>query len=46
MLSVAADAAGEELTRRVLFQLPPGYDLLFGRPQDTTTPSTDRTCAD
>ncbi|WP_077800796.1 DUF2267 domain-containing protein [Streptomyces sp. JHA26] len=36
VLSVAADAAGEELTRRVLLQLPPGYDLLFGRPQDTT----------
>ncbi|MDV6290756.1 DUF2267 domain-containing protein [Streptomyces sp. UP1A-1] len=30
VLSVAADAAGEELTRRVLLQLPPGYDLLFG----------------
>ncbi len=35
VLSVAADAAGEELTRQVLLQLPPGYDLLFGRPQDT-----------
>jgi uncharacterized protein (DUF2267 family) len=33
VLSVAADAAGEELTRRVLLQLPAGYDLLFGRPQ-------------
>ncbi|UYQ60244.1 DUF2267 domain-containing protein [Streptomyces peucetius] len=32
VLSVAADAAGDELTRRVLLQLPPGYDLLFGRP--------------
>ncbi|MGY1435784.1 DUF2267 domain-containing protein [Streptomyces reniochalinae] len=37
VLSVAADAAGEELTRRVLLQLPPGYDLLFGRPQDVGT---------
>ncbi|MBT3150388.1 DUF2267 domain-containing protein [Streptomyces sp. CHD11] len=34
VLSVTADAAGEELTRRILLQLPPGYDLLFGRPQD------------
>lgn len=32
VLSVAADAAGEELTARMLLQLPPGYDLLFGRP--------------
>ncbi|MBW1599777.1 DUF2267 domain-containing protein [Streptomyces sp. JJ38] len=32
VLSVAADAAGDDLTRRVLLQLPPGYDLLFGRP--------------
>jgi len=32
VLSVTADAAGEELTRRILLQLPPGYDLLFGRP--------------
>ncbi|MFE9453131.1 DUF2267 domain-containing protein [Streptomyces sp. NPDC006739] len=32
VLSVAADAAGEELTQRILLQLPPGYDLLFGRP--------------
>ncbi|MDQ0604574.1 uncharacterized protein (DUF2267 family) [Streptomyces canus] len=30
VLSVAADAAGEELTRRILLQLPAGYDLLFG----------------
>ncbi|MGW5733155.1 MULTISPECIES: DUF2267 domain-containing protein [Streptomyces] len=35
VLSVAADAAGEDLTRRILLQLPPGYDLLFGRPQRT-----------
>ncbi|MFJ4776676.1 DUF2267 domain-containing protein [Streptomyces sp. NPDC088762] len=33
VLSVVADAAGEELTHRLLLQLPPGYDLLFGRPQ-------------
>ncbi|MGW4162604.1 DUF2267 domain-containing protein [Streptomyces sp. NPDC004788] len=32
VLSVVADAAGEELTGRMLLQLPPGYDLLFGRP--------------
>lgn len=32
VLSVVADAADEELMRRVLLQLPPGYDLLFGRP--------------
>ncbi|MEV4972388.1 DUF2267 domain-containing protein [Streptomyces scopuliridis] len=35
VLSVVADAAGEELMRRVLLQLPPGYDLLFGRSQPT-----------
>ncbi|WP_411104809.1 DUF2267 domain-containing protein [Streptomyces sp. cmx-4-9] len=33
VLSVVADAAGEDLTRRLLVQLPPGYDALFGRPQ-------------
>ncbi|MET9666814.1 DUF2267 domain-containing protein [Streptomyces sp. NPDC006475] len=33
VLSVTADAAGEDLTRRVLLQLPPGYDLLFGCPE-------------
>jgi len=33
VLSVAADAAGDELTSRVLLQLPAGYDLLFGHPQ-------------
>ncbi|GAA4989672.1 DUF2267 domain-containing protein [Kitasatospora paranensis] len=32
VLSTAADAAGDDLLDRVLFQLPPGYDLLFGRP--------------
>ncbi|MEU2288127.1 DUF2267 domain-containing protein [Streptomyces sp. NPDC013178] len=36
VLSVAADAAGEDLLGRVLLQLPPGYDLLFGRPQPST----------
>jgi uncharacterized protein (DUF2267 family) len=33
VLSVVADAAGEELMNRVLLQLPAGYDLLFGRPR-------------
>jgi uncharacterized protein (DUF2267 family) len=33
VLSVVADVAGEDLTSRLLLQLPPGYDLLFGRPQ-------------
>ncbi|MGP4001779.1 DUF2267 domain-containing protein [Streptomyces sp. 8N706] len=33
VLSVVADAADEELMGRVLLQLPPGYDLLFGHPQ-------------
>jgi uncharacterized protein (DUF2267 family) len=33
VLSVAADAAGDELTSRLLLQLPAGYDLLFGHPQ-------------
>ncbi|MFI9204526.1 DUF2267 domain-containing protein [Streptomyces sp. NPDC053048] len=33
VLSVVADTAGEELTGRVLLQLPVGYDLLFGRPR-------------
>ncbi|MDF3294163.1 MULTISPECIES: DUF2267 domain-containing protein [Streptomyces] len=32
VLSVVAEAAGEDLTRRLLLQLPVGYDLLFGRP--------------
>ncbi|MEU1127210.1 DUF2267 domain-containing protein [Streptomyces sp. NPDC005899] len=32
VLSVVADAAGEDLLGRVLLQLPPGYDLLFGHP--------------
>ncbi|MEU9182696.1 DUF2267 domain-containing protein [Streptomyces sp. NPDC048550] len=35
VLSTAAAAAGDSLTREVLLQLPPGYDLLFGRPQPT-----------
>ncbi|MEV8531518.1 DUF2267 domain-containing protein [Streptomyces sp. NPDC051211] len=33
VLSVVADAAGDELMERILLQLPVGYDLLFGRPQ-------------
>ncbi|SEF02877.1 Uncharacterized conserved protein, DUF2267 family [Streptomyces sp. 3213] len=33
VLSVAADAAGEELIGHILLQLPAGYDLLFGHPQ-------------
>ncbi|WP_395571806.1 DUF2267 domain-containing protein [Streptomyces sp. BK79] len=37
VFSVTADAAGEALTRQILLQLPPGYDLLFGRPQDATS---------
>ncbi len=32
VLSVVADASGEELLERLLLQLPPGYDLLFGHP--------------
>ncbi|MFI9365808.1 DUF2267 domain-containing protein [Kitasatospora sp. NPDC053057] len=32
VLSTVADAAGDELMERVLLQLPPGYELLFGRP--------------
>ncbi|MER7199702.1 hypothetical protein CG723_39280 [Streptomyces sp. CB01635] len=33
VLSTAADAAGDDLLGQILFQLPAGYDLLFGRPQ-------------
>ncbi|WP_225830171.1 DUF2267 domain-containing protein [Streptomyces sp. NK08204] len=33
VLSVVTDVAGEDLTNRVLLQLPPGYDLLFGHPR-------------
>lgn len=32
VLSVVADASGDELLERLLLQLPPGYDLLFGHP--------------
>ncbi|MFJ1756400.1 DUF2267 domain-containing protein [Kitasatospora sp. NPDC088134] len=32
VVSAAADAAGTDLMERVLFQLPPGYEVLFGRP--------------
>ncbi|MEU3048326.1 MULTISPECIES: DUF2267 domain-containing protein [unclassified Streptomyces] len=35
VLSTAADAAGDGLLEQILFQLPDGYDLLFGRPQPT-----------
>ncbi|MCY0961355.1 DUF2267 domain-containing protein [Streptomyces sp. H27-H5] len=35
VLSTTAAAAGDVLTRDVLLQLPPGYDLLFGHPQST-----------
>ncbi|WP_441250486.1 DUF2267 domain-containing protein [Kitasatospora sp. McL0602] len=38
VLSVVTDAAGEDLTHRVLLQLPPGYDLLFGRPDPVERP--------
>lgn len=31
VLSTLADIAGEDLLRRILIQLPPGYALLFGR---------------
>lgn len=31
VLRVVADTAGEDLTGRILLQLPPGYDALFGR---------------
>ncbi|MFJ9933788.1 DUF2267 domain-containing protein [Streptomyces virginiae] len=35
VLSTAAAAAGNTLTREILLQLPPGYDLLFGHPRPT-----------
>lgn len=35
VLSVAADAAGDDLMRQVLLQLPAGCDLLFGRPDSS-----------
>ncbi|MCX4515082.1 DUF2267 domain-containing protein [Streptomyces sp. NBC_01619] len=35
VLSTTADAAGDDLLRQILLQLPTGYDLLFGRPQPT-----------
>ncbi len=38
VLSTTADAAGDDLMGRVLLQLPPGYDLLFGRPQPGRRP--------
>ncbi|MFB7467482.1 DUF2267 domain-containing protein [Streptomyces sp. NPDC056224] len=33
VLSAVAAASGDTLTREILLQLPPGYDLLFGHPQ-------------
>ncbi|MFF3612482.1 DUF2267 domain-containing protein [Streptomyces sp. NPDC002580] len=33
VLSTVADAAGDDLIKQVLLQLPAGYDLLFGRLQ-------------
>ncbi|MFE0450200.1 DUF2267 domain-containing protein [Streptomyces sp. NPDC058914] len=33
VLSVAADVMSDDLMNRILLQLPPGYDLLFGRPR-------------
>ncbi|WP_354644760.1 DUF2267 domain-containing protein [Kitasatospora camelliae] len=38
VLSIVADAAGDQLMDRILFQLPPGYDLLFGRPPASHRP--------
>ncbi|MGW9031292.1 DUF2267 domain-containing protein [Streptomyces sp. NPDC055722] len=35
VLSTVADAAGDDLVKQILLQLPVGYDLLFGRPQPT-----------
>ena len=35
VFSTVADAAGDDLLRQILLQLPTGYDLLFGRPQST-----------
>ncbi|MCG6500009.1 DUF2267 domain-containing protein [Kitasatospora sp. A2-31] len=32
VLSTVAEAAGDDLMQQVLLQLPPGYDILFGRP--------------
>jgi uncharacterized protein (DUF2267 family) len=32
-LSVVADTVDDNLMHQILLQLPPGYDLLFGRPQ-------------
>ncbi|KOG11449.1 MULTISPECIES: DUF2267 domain-containing protein [Streptomyces] len=33
VLSTVADVAGDDLLGQILFQLPVGYDLLFGHPQ-------------
>ncbi|MFE0201249.1 DUF2267 domain-containing protein, partial [[Kitasatospora] papulosa] len=36
VLSTVADTAGEDLMGQILLQLPSGYDLLFGRPDNPT----------
>ncbi len=46
VLSVVADAAGPELTHRLLRQLPDGYDLLFGYPRHTRSGPGDPAVAD
>ncbi|MEU8516714.1 DUF2267 domain-containing protein [Kitasatospora sp. NPDC048722] len=38
VLSTTADAAGDDLIQRALLQLPPGYDVLFGRPRPGQRP--------
>jgi uncharacterized protein (DUF2267 family) len=35
VLSTVADAAGDDLLKEILIQLPTGYDLLFGHTQPT-----------
>jgi uncharacterized protein (DUF2267 family) len=35
VLSTVADAVGDDLLEQILFQLPAGYDLLFGHPLPT-----------
>ncbi|AYV25363.1 hypothetical protein EES41_01285 [Streptomyces sp. ADI95-16] len=40
VLSTVAEAAGDVLTRDILLQLLPGYDLLFGHPDPLTTATT------
>ncbi|MFF9645768.1 DUF2267 domain-containing protein [Kitasatospora aureofaciens] len=38
VLSTVADAADDQLMEQVLLQLPPGYDVLFGRPDAVRRP--------